>query len=74
MAASLDSKDPGDITSSGVRSSEFGFAGSVRRSLSTILISISHHRLCEKTLRTHPRMTAAVVIRLARRLDWLSSN
>jgi hypothetical protein len=44
-AASLASKDPGDITSSGVRSSGFGFAESLRRSLSTMLISIGHHQL-----------------------------
>ena len=49
MAASLPSKDPGDITSSGVRSPEFGFTGSIRRSLSTMLISIGHHQLCEKS-------------------------
>lgn len=76
-AASLVSKDPGDITSSGVRSSEFG---SPRRSLSTMLISIGHHQLCKgvrkgcEKAKAYPRMTAAVVIRLARRLDWLSSN
>jgi len=29
---------------------------------------------CEKGERAHPRITAAVVSRLARRLDWLSSN
>jgi hypothetical protein len=47
--ASPVSKDPGDITSNGVRSSEFGIAGSDRRSLSTMLISIGHHQLCEKS-------------------------
>lgn len=46
--ASPASKVPGDITSSGVRSSEFGIVGSFRRPLSTMLISMSHHQIYEK--------------------------
>ena len=65
------SGSPDERPVSGERSVAFGLVGSNLRSLSTILYDGRHrHRQCvRKVVKAHPRMTSAVVIRLARRFD-----